>query len=483
MSITGPVFAKSYASSPSLATLPPSTFAFVPGAASHWRHETVDLSAYAGNTVLLVFWGVSDFGNNCYIDNVQVYQSTDVTTQVVSGPGVVTGPQGISVNFTSFSVPPEQRGTVQNPSMHSIELRDVVLNSLQRGTLHREEKKGYVGGKREETPRSTPNAPGGTAYFAWFTGYPPTLSTPEFATNSTATTPDGTIFTPNVVSDNKWWTITYSGDDYNGRATYNVSIDITGMHGISNPDRLYILKRASSTAPWVAVSTTRSGNVITATGLQGFSDFGVGSDNSINPLPIVLGSFTARINPNGSGVLLEWMTISEINNYGFYVQRRRDNEQQWTELPGLVPGHGTTTDPQYYSYVDNTITELGLYHYRLRQVDLDGTSHLTPAISINVTSLTSVEEHAPRVFQLLQNYPNPFNPTTTIKFSVETTAPTKLELYNVLGQKVATLFDEVAEAGRYYRVKVDGTRLASGMYLYRLQSGDRHAQRKFLLLK
>lgn len=178
------------------------------------------------------------------------------------------------------------------------------------------------------------------------------------------------------------------------------------------------------------------------------------------------------------------MTISEINNYGFYVQRRRDNETQWTEIPGsFIPGHGTTTEPQFYSYVDNTITEIGLYHYRLRQVDLDGTSHLTPSISINITSLMSVEEFAPRVFQLLPNYPNPFNPTTTIKFSVENTARTTLELFNMLGQKAATLFDDVAEAGRYYHVKVEGSSLASGMYIYRLQSGARSDVRKMLLLR
>jgi hypothetical protein len=486
MTLTGPVFAKSYASTPSLATLGPSGSSFVPGAASDWRHETVNLSAYAGmNNVVLVFVGVTDYGNNCYVDNVQVYQSNDVFSQVVSGPGVVNGPQGVSVNFTSFTVPPERPGGTrgQNPSQHTLELRDVAFNSLRLENLHHAEKKGYVARRKEESSSSSPNTAGGTVYFAWHTGYPPTLSTPEFAVNTTATTPDNSIFTPNVVSDNKWWTITYSGDDYNGRATYNVSIDITGMYGISNPDRLYIVKRATSTAPWVALSTTRSGNVLTASGLQGFSDFGVGSDNTINPLPIVLGSFTARINPNGSGVLLEWMTVSEINNYGFYVQRRRDNEQQWTELQGFVPGHGTTTEPQFYSYVDNTITEIGLYHYRLRQVDLDGTSHLTPAISINITSLTSVEEIAPKVFQLLQNYPNPFNPATTIKFSVENTGYTTLELYNVLGQKVATLFSDVAEAGRYYRVKVDGTTLASGMYIYRLQSGNRTDLKKMLLLK
>ncbi|HXG01086.1 MAG TPA: T9SS type A sorting domain-containing protein [Bacteroidota bacterium] len=200
-------------------------------------------------------------------------------------------------------------------------------------------------------------------------------------------------------------------------------------------------------------------------------------------LPITLGSFAARINPSGAGVLLEWMTVSEINNYGFYVQRRRDSEQGWTELTGFVPGHGTTTQPHFYSYVDSTISQVGLYYYRLRQVDLDGTSHLTSSVSINVTSLTDVQESAPRVFQLLPNYPNPFNPTTTIRFAVEASAPATLELYDVLGQRVATLFDGLAEAGRYYRVNVDGSKLSSGTYIYRLHSGLRSDARKMLLMK
>jgi hypothetical protein len=206
-------------------------------------------------------------------------------------------------------------------------------------------------------------------------------------------------------------------------------------------------------------------------------------------LPVQIQSFTAQLLPGHLHVLLEWRTISEINNYGFYVQRRHDNDVQWTELPGFVPGRGTTTEPQYYSYVDNTITESGLYHYRLRQVDLDGTSHFTGAISINVSSVTSVDEGAPRVFQLQQNYPNPFNPATHIPFSVRGSGFegsgsefTSLKVYDILGREVRTLVNENLQPGSY-EVTFDASGLPSGVYLYRLTAGGFTATKQMLLLK
>jgi len=206
-------------------------------------------------------------------------------------------------------------------------------------------------------------------------------------------------------------------------------------------------------------------------------------------LPVQIQSFTAQLLPGNLHVLLEWRTISEINNYGFYVQRRRDNEVQWTELQGFVQGHGTTTEPQYYSYVDNTITETGLYHYRLRQVDLDGTSHLTGAISINVSSVTSADESVPRVFQLQQNYPNPFNPATHIPFSVRGSGFegsgsefTSLKVYDILGREVRTLVNENLQPGSY-EVTFDASGLPSGVYLYRLTAGGFTATKQMLLLK
>jgi hypothetical protein len=162
----------------------------------------------------------------------------------------------------------------------------------------------------------------------------------------------------------------------------------------------------------------------------------VGSDNG--PLPITLASFTGTV-VNAGHVFLDWTTISEVNNYGFFVQRRRDTTSTFTDLPnGFVPGHGTTLEPQHYAFTDSTISSIGTYHYRLRQVDLDGTMHYTQPVSVNITVL-AVRETAPIEFRVHQNYPNPFNPTTTIKFSVEKQERTTVSIFNVLGQEDASL--------------------------------------------
>ncbi len=200
-----------------------------------------------------------------------------------------------------------------------------------------------------------------------------------------------------------------------------------------------------------------------------------------NTLPVQLASFTASLQQNA--VRLDWRTLSEVNNYGFYVERRRESESNYSNLiNNFVAGHGTTLEPHSYSFIDNTATG-GVYHYRLRQVDLDGTVHYSEPVTINVSTATSVDEVAPKVFALFQNYPNPFNPETQIKFSVDATAQATLELYNTLGQKVATLFNDVAEAGRYYNIRVNATSLASGIYFYELQSGGRSELKKMVVLR
>ncbi len=87
-----------------------------------------------------------------------------------------------------------------------------------------------------------------------------------------------------------------------------------------------------------------------------------------------------------------------------------------------------------------------------------------------------------RDYALKQNYPNPFNPVTTIEFHLKKTGKTTLTIYSVTGQKVATLIDGKLNSG-VYKVKVDASRFASGVYFYELKSGDFKAIRKMLLVK
>ena len=88
----------------------------------------------------------------------------------------------------------------------------------------------------------------------------------------------------------------------------------------------------------------------------------------------------------------------------------------------------------------------------------------------------------PKEFGIDQNYPNPFNPATTIRYAVPQTAHVTIEVYNVTGQRVATLVSETRDAG-YHTVTFDGTRLASGVYIYRMQAADFAKTRKLMLIK
>ena len=102
-------------------------------------------------------------------------------------------------------------------------------------------------------------------------------------------------------------------------------------------------------------------------------------------------------------------------------------------------------------------------------------------------TITSVEElqHNPVVperFALSQNYPNPFNPTTTIQFALPASGYVKLEVFNLLGQRIETLVDGFKEAGTY-TLNFDASNLPTGIYFYRLQAGSFTQTRKMLLVR
>lgn len=106
----------------------------------------------------------------------------------------------------------------------------------------------------------------------------------------------------------------------------------------------------------------------------------------------------------------------------------------------------------------------------------------TDAIYVAPAGGPMAKSETPTEFKLQQNYPNPFNPTTQIKYSVAKTAPVKLEVFNILGKRVATLVNKQQKPGRY-EVTFDGSHLASGMYLYRLKAGNHVMTKKLILAK
>jgi len=102
--------------------------------------------------------------------------------------------------------------------------------------------------------------------------------------------------------------------------------------------------------------------------------------------------------------------------------------------------------------------------------------------------LTSVENEqiaasVPRELKLYNNFPNPFNPSTQIQFVVPRDGHASLKVYNVIGQEVATLFDDVARSGQIISKEFSGNRLASGVYFVRLQFEGTSRIQRMLLLK
>ncbi len=116
----------------------------------------------------------------------------------------------------------------------------------------------------------------------------------------------------------------------------------------------------------------------------------------------------------------------------------------------------------------------------------DSSATAEDSLVVSVLSSTGIDDPfaglIPDNYVLMQNYPNPFNPVTHIRFGLPTPSRVKIEVFNILGQHVATLVDNRMSAG-YHTVAFDGSRLASGIYYYRLQADKFRQVRRMLLMK
>ena len=195
------------------------------------------------------------------------------------------------------------------------------------------------------------------------------------------------------------------------------------------------------------------------------------------PLPVEVTSFTAT--PNNGRIELIWATATESNNYGFDVERKTIRNQptkidEWAKI-GFVQGHGSTNTPQSYSFTDAS-ARFGKYSYRLKQIDRNGKFeyHQPVEAAIGVT---------PNTVWLDNNYPNPFNPSTRISFVLGTAGRAILSVYNLLGERVATLAEGEFDAHEIQTVTFDASAYASGIYYYQLKSGNVTEIKKMMLLK
>jgi len=189
--------------------------------------------------------------------------------------------------------------------------------------------------------------------------------------------------------------------------------------------------------------------------------------STLNPVPVELTSFTATTNKNS--VKLNWKTATETNNSGFEIQRKKTT---WESI-GFVNGQGTTTEENNYSFVDENLTT-GKYQYRLKQIDFNGSYEYSETIDVQVLS--------PTEYTLSQNYPNPFNPATTIKYSIPASGFVKLAILNTIGEEIETLVNEYKSEG-VHDVIFNAENIPSGIYFYKLETGEFSSVKKMVLLK
>ena len=205
--------------------------------------------------------------------------------------------------------------------------------------------------------------------------------------------------------------------------------------------------------------------------------------NNNSVLPVELVSFEAVA--GGASATLAWTTAAEESNAGFHVEHRRatsDDDENTTDQDaafsalGFVEGRGTTSEVQSYRFQTGPL-EAGRHVFRLRQVDFDG------AVSYSGTVELAVASAMPEGFRLGAAYPNPFNPRSVFELEVAQSQRVEVSLFDVLGRRVAVLFEGVVESGVVQQVEIEGGSLPSGLYLYRAEGERFEATRQVSLIK
>jgi hypothetical protein len=255
----------------------------------------------------------------------------------------------------------------------------------------------------------------------------------------------------------------------------NVTVTITDAAGIKVDPALAKAKSSGNTSGAVTLAANNYGVDTSAES---------GNFSTTNPLPISMTSFKVNIPEGTDEPVIRWTTATERNNFGFYIDRtfiaQKVNGQHkafadtnWAEVE-FVEGVGTTTEQSTYEFKDEKLNQAGIYLYRIRQVDNDGNETFYGPIELRY--------EAPEKFKLAQNYPNPFNPTTNIEYNVAQQSRVRIDVYNVLGQRVQTLVDSQQLAGTY-KVQFDGKALSSGVYFVRMMANGNVFTRKMMLMK
>lgn len=211
----------------------------------------------------------------------------------------------------------------------------------------------------------------------------------------------------------------------------------------------------SSTAGGTINKDFMSGGDVSFLGLATTNFSGI-EHGGLTPNPVELTAFTAHVK-NGA-TQLRWRTATELNNFGFEVQRSSGG-REW-ETIGFVPGYGTVFSPQSYDFEDAILPRGVALRYRLRQIDRDGTFEYSPIVEVQPDQ---------RFTQGISgSFPTPATSLTTVNYVIESAGPTQLTLHDLSGRIVRTLSEQSLDSGSHSAM-LDVRDLPRGMYMLRLQ--------------
>ncbi len=178
---------------------------------------------------------------------------------------------------------------------------------------------------------------------------------------------------------------------------------------------------------------------------------------------------------NSNSVKVEWTTLSEENTARFDVERRDENATSFAKV-GEVAAAGNSNVELAYDFVDNTVSSNDVYTYRLRTVDFDGSTQFSQEVTVDMRDVTAGE------FWLGQAQPNPVAETSTIAYGLSEANEVSVELFNVAGEKVQTLFRGYRDAGEH-TLTVEASTLPSGTYMYVLRIGSEQVSKTLKVVK
>lgn len=201
---------------------------------------------------------------------------------------------------------------------------------------------------------------------------------------------------------------------------------------------------------------------------------GRGFWQTTNPvIPVEYTAFYATAKANGK-VFLEWLTATESNNKGFYIERAlytTDNSRLRFEDIGFVNGNGTTSLPKRYTFEDAP-TGGKKFVYRLRQVNFDG------AYKYSETRIVALGGFD---YALHDIQPNPVSSNAVIKYQVPVDGNVIINIYNIDGKLIKTIVSGFRQAG-IYQESINTRDFAPGNYIYKMTAGSFYNSKKFVVI-